>query len=53
MLQALECLEENTDCDEADVEEWLQMDVSDPGYAILSDDEIVQSPAPTQLKKTG
>ena len=53
MLQALECLEKNTDSDEADVEEWLQMDATDPGYAILSDDEIVQSPAPTQLKKTG
>ena len=43
MLQALACLEECTDCDEANVEEWLRMDASDPGYAILSDDEIVQT----------
>ena len=43
MLQALGCLEECTDCDEANVEEWLQIDASDPGYAILSDDEIVQT----------
>ena len=42
MLQALACLEKNTDYEEADVEEWLQIDASDPGYAILSDDEIVQ-----------
>ena len=43
MLQALGCLEECTDCDETNVEEWLQIDASDPGYAILSDDEILQT----------
>ena len=43
MLQALGCLEECTDCDETNVEEWLRIDASDPGYAILSDDEIVQT----------
>ena len=43
MLQVLECLEKHTDCDETDVEEWLQMDASDPGYTLLSDDEIVQT----------
>ena len=26
MFQALACLEECTDCDEANVEEWLQID---------------------------
>jgi hypothetical protein len=43
VLQALDCLEKGTNCDPADVEEWLQIDASDPGYAILSDDEIVQT----------
>ena len=32
MLQVLGCLEECTDCDEANVEEWLQIDASDPGF---------------------
>ena len=43
MLQALACLEECTDCDEANVEEWLQIDAFDPDYAILSDEKIVQT----------
>ncbi|KAL4084640.1 hypothetical protein QTP88_027568 [Uroleucon formosanum] len=31
------------DCDEENINEWLLMDTNDPGYQILSDDEIVRS----------
>ncbi|KAL4084322.1 hypothetical protein QTP88_028146 [Uroleucon formosanum] len=30
-------------CDEENINEWLLMDTNDPGYQILSDDEIVRS----------
>ena len=43
MLQALAGLEECTDSDEPNVEEWLRIGASDSGYATLSDDEIVQT----------
>ena len=52
MLQALACSEECTDCDEANVEEWLQIDASDTGHAILSDDEIVQSVTNPKIGET-
>lgn len=51
MLHALACLEECTDCDEANVEEGLRIDASDPGYAILSD-EIVQTVTSPKIVKT-
>lgn len=52
MLQALACLKECTDCDEANVEEWLWIDASDPGYTILSDDEIVQRVTNPEIVET-
>lgn len=32
-----------SDCDEENISEWLLMDTNDPGYQILSDDEIVRN----------
>ena len=52
MLQALACLEECTDCDEANVEKWLQIDASDPGYINLSNDEIVQTVTNPKIVET-
>ncbi|KAL4147899.1 hypothetical protein QTP88_002226 [Uroleucon formosanum] len=31
------------DCDEENINKWLLMDTNDPGYQILSNDEIVRS----------
>jgi hypothetical protein len=31
------------DCNEENINEWLLMDTNDPGYQILSDDEIIRS----------
>jgi len=31
------------DCDGENISEWLLMDTNDPGYQILSDDEIVRN----------
>jgi hypothetical protein len=30
-------------CDEQNIHEWSLMDINDPGYQILSDDEIIRS----------
>lgn len=30
------------DCNEDNVSKWLLMDINDPGYEIISDDEIVR-----------
>ena len=40
MLQALACLEECTHCDEANTEEWLRIDASDPGCADSTNPEV-------------
>ena len=42
-LQVLECIQGCEDCDAADVQKWLEIDASDQGYEILSDEDIVRT----------
>ena len=30
-----------SDCDEADIEEWIQLDYDDQGYRLLNDEQII------------
>ena len=42
MLQTFSNIEGCEDCDEAAIQEWLQVDANDQGYPMLNDKEIVQ-----------
>ena len=40
-LQSLRQVHSCSDCDEADIEEWIQLDYDDQGYWLLNDEQII------------
>ena len=40
-LQSLKQVHGCSDCDEADIEEWIQLDYDDQGYRLLNDEQII------------
>lgn len=43
ILETITNVEIFADCDKQDINEWLHVDTTDPGFQVLTDDEIVQN----------